>query len=247
MKILVACESSGKSRDALIALGHDAMSCDLLETDAPGPHYKGDVRDVLHEQWDGMIAHPDCTYVSGSGWHWVARGRIEADGRPRLAHAMEAVAFARMLMEGPEVRHIPRRAIENPVGRLSTLIRKPDQIIQPHQFGDDASKATCLWLYGLPLLVATKHVAPRMVCCGETLPDHLGKYGCPNCGGEKVARPRWANQTNSGQNVLPPTADRWKLRSETYPGVASAWARQWFGDVRAANDNTPPSEQQAAA
>lgn len=231
MRILIACETSGKSRDALIALGHFAMSCDLLDTDVPGPHYKGDVRDVLHHDWDAMIAHPDCTYVSGSGWHWVARGRIEADGRPRIEHAMEAVAFARMLMEGPEVQHIPKRGIENPVGRLSTLIRKPDQIIQPHQFGDDASKATCLWLYGLPKLVATNNVAPRLV-------------EWPRGSGKMVKR--WANQTDSGQNILPPSEDRWKLRSETYPGVAAAWARQWFGDARVANDNTNPSASAVA-
>ncbi len=211
MKILVACESSGITRDALLALGHDAMSCDLLETDAPGPHYKGDVREVLADAWDGVIAHPSCTYLSSSGLHWNKRG-VMVDGRPRAALTEEAITFARMFIDGPETAHIPLRATENPIGCLSTRVRKPDQIIHPHQFGDDASKATCLWLHGLPLLVPTKHVAPRIVTVG-------GK-----------AMRRWANQTDSGQNRLPPSVSRWKLRSETYPGIAAAWALQWFGD-----------------
>lgn len=228
MKVLIGCESSGKVREAFRKLGHDAWSCDKLPADDGSPyHYECDLRYVLPYDWDLLIAHPPCTYVCGSGWHWVARGRIEADGRPRIEHVQEAVDFARMLTDGPETAHIPRRGIENPIGRLSTLIRKPDQIIQPHQFGDDASKATCLWLHGLPLLVPTQHVAPRMVCCGQVLPDELGKYGCPNCHGTSTPRPRWANQTDSGQNKLPPSADRWKLRSETYQGIADAMAEQW--------------------
>lgn len=164
MRVLVACEYSGRVRDAFIRRGHDAMSCDLLPTDAPGPHYQGDVRDILCDSWDMLIAHPECTYLCGSGWHWVKRGRIEADGRPRLEHVGEALAFARLFIDGKETAHIPRRAVENPVGVLSTLVRKPDQIIQPHWFGDDVSKATCLWLRGLPLLEKTAEVAPRIVC-----------------------------------------------------------------------------------
>lgn len=209
MRVLVACEYSGRVRDALMRRGHDAVSCDLLPTESPGPHYEGDVRDILWMPWDMIIAFPDCTYVCGSGWHWVKRGRIEADGRPRMKHVEEAVAFAKMFIDGPETAHIPRRAVENPVGKLSTFIRKPDQIIQPHQFGDDASKATCLWLHGLPKLAPTNHVAPRIVVAG-------GK-----------TYKRWGNQTNSGQNKLPPSEDRWKIRAETYPGVAEAMAEQW--------------------
>lgn len=110
-----------------------------------------------------------------------------------------------MFIDGQEVAHIPRRAVENPIGCISTRVRKPDQIIHPHQFGSDASKSTCLWLNGLPLLVPTEHVAPRMV----------------------EGRKRWANQTDSGQNKLPPSEDRWKIRSETYPGIAQAMATQW--------------------
>lgn len=209
MRVLVACETSGRVRDAFIRAGHDAWSCDLLPADDGGQHFQCDAREVVSLPWDLLIAHPPCTYVSGSGWHWVARGRIEADGRPRAEHVAEAVAFARMFIEGEEVAHIPKRVVENPVGKLSTLIREPDQIIQPWQFGDDASKATCLWLYGLRPLRPTRYVQPRLVV-------HEGKW-CM----------RWANQTDSGQNKLPPSADRWKLRSETYAGVAEAMAEQW--------------------
>lgn len=212
MNILIACEYSGAVRDAFRRRGHNAVSCDLLPTDVPGPHHQGDVRAILHHPWDAVIAFPDCTYLCGSGWHWVARGRIEADGRPRMAHVTEALAFARLFMDGPETAHIPRRAVENPVGRLSTLVRKPDQIVQPHQYGDDASKATCLWLAGLPKLTPTNPVAPRLVEWPR--------------GSGKVAK-RWANQTDSGQNVLGPSDDRWKIRSATYPGIAEAMAQQW--------------------
>lgn len=212
MRVLIACEYSGTVRDAFIRAGHDAISCDLLESDAPGPHYQGDVRDIIGEPWDAVIAFPDCTYLCGSGWHWVARGRIEEDGRPRMEHVKEALEFARMFIDGPETAHIPKRAVENPIGRLSTLVRKPDQIIQPWQFGDDASKATCLWLTGLPWLVALpeeQQAQPRLVTSAG-----------------KIVK-RWANQTDSGQNVLPPSPDRWKLRSTTYQGIADAMAAQW--------------------
>ena len=212
MRVLIACEYSGTVRDAFIRAGHDAISCDLLESDAPGPHYEGDVRDIIGEPWDAVIAFPDCTYLCGSGWHWVARGRIEEDGRPRMEHVKEALEFARMFIDGPETAHIPKRAVENPIGRLSTLVRKPDQIIQPWQFGDDASKATCLWLTGLPSLLALpeeQQAQPRLVTSAG-----------------KIVK-RWANQTDSGQNVLAPSPDRWKLRSTTYQGIADAMAAQW--------------------
>lgn len=231
MKILIACESSGITRDAFIALGHNAVSCDLLPTEAPGPHYQGDVRDILSADWDMLIAHPTCTYLSSSGLHWNTRPEGIAINRAGLTD--EAVAFARMFIDGPETAHIPRRAVENPIGCLSSRVRKPDQIIQPHQFGDDASKATCLWLAGLPRLVPTKLVEPRWTCCGTVLPDGVGIHGCANCNGTAKARPRWANQTDSGQNKLAPSADRWKIRSKTYPGIAAAWALQWGGDIRA--------------
>lgn len=225
-KVLVACEYSGRVRDAFAARGHEALSCDLLPSDVPGPHYQGDVRDILGEAWDLVIAHPPCTYLSSSGLHWNSRG-ILVDGRPRADLTEEAIAFARMFIDGPESAHIGRRATENPIGCLSSRVRKPDQTIHPHQFGHDASKATCLWLHGLPPLTPTVNVAPRWVCCGSTLPDGVGKFGCPNCHGERRALPRWANQTDSGQNRLGPSDDRWKVRSETFRGIASAMAEQW--------------------
>lgn len=213
----MACEYSGRVRDAFIAGGHEAMSCDLLPTDAPGPHYLGDVRDVLYDGWDLMVAHPPCTYLSVSGMHWTTRGLRD----PQLTE--DALAFVRLLMDAP----IPRIAIENPVSIISSRIRRPEQVISPHQFGHDASKKTCLWLTNLPPLIPTGLVPPRMVCCGRVI-ENVDKYGgCPNCCGEKTAKPRWGNQTDSGQNKLPPSADRWKKRSETYQGIASAMAQQW--------------------
>ncbi len=195
MKVLIACEYSGAVRDAFIARGHDAMSCDLLPTDAPGPHYQGDVRNVLEMGWDLMIAHPPCTYLSVSGMHWTRRGLRD----PQLTE--DALDFVRLLLAAP----IPRIALENPVSVISSRIRKPDQIISPHQFGHDASKKTCLWLKGLPPLRPTQLVPPRIV----------------------NGRQRWGNQTDSGQNRLSPSPDRWKLRSETYSGIAAAMADQW--------------------
>lgn len=195
MRVLVACEYSGRVRDAFLALGYDAMSCDLLPTDAPGPHYQGDVRDLLNDGWDLMIAHPPCTYLCSSGLHWNKR-------RPQRAQMTEeALEFVRQLLDAP----IDRIALENPVGCISTRIRKPDQTIQPWQFGHDASKATCLWLKNLPLLKPTLLIEGRLV----------------------NGRSRWGNQTDSGQNRLPPSEDRWKVRSETYEGIATAMANQW--------------------
>jgi hypothetical protein len=195
MKILIACEYSGAVRDAFIAAGHDAMSCDLLPTDQPGPHYEGDVTDIINDGWDLMVAHPPCTYLSVSGMHWTARGLRD----PQLTE--DALAFVQLLLDAP----IERIALENPISVISSRIRKPDQIINPWQFGHDASKKTCLWLKNLPPLVPTEIIAPRIV------------------DGKK----RWANQTDSGQNRLPPSDDRWKIRSETYAGIARAMAEQW--------------------
>ena len=195
MHILIACEYSGTVRDAFIRAGHDAMSCDLLPTDVPGPHYQGDVFDIINNGWDMMIAHPPCTYLSVSGMHWTARGLRD----PQLTE--DALDFVTRLMAAS----IPRIAVENPISVISSRIRKPDQIINPWQFGHDASKRTCLWLKNLPLLTPTDIVEPRIV------------------NGKK----RWANQTDSGQNRLPPSDDRWKIRSETYTGIAQAMAEQW--------------------
>lgn len=197
MKVLVACEYSGVVRDAFRARGHDAWSCDLLPTESDtNYHIQGDVLNELQPgRWDLMIAHPPCTYLCSSGLHWNKR-------RPERADlTRQALDFVWQLMNAP----VPRIAVENPIGCISTRIRPPDQTIQPHQFGHDASKATCLWLFGLPPLRPTALVAPRIV----------------------DGRKRWANQTDSGQNRLPPTADRWKLRSATYAGIADAMAEQW--------------------
>lgn len=195
MKVLVACEYSGAVRDAFIAKGHEAMSCDLLPTDKPGPHYQGDVLDIIGEGWDLMIAHPPCTYLCSSGLHWNKRipGRDEK--------TKEALMFVNRLLNCD----IEKIALENPVGRIGTAIRKADQAIHPWQFGHDASKKTCLWLKNLPLLKPTSIVEPRYI----------------------DGKPRWGNQTDSGQNNLGPSADRWKIRSETYRGIAEAMADQW--------------------
>lgn len=211
MHVLIGCESSGQVRRAFRELGHVAWSCDLLPADDGSEfHLKCDVFDAIGParpcEWDLAIFHPPCTYLSGSGLHWNTRGKI-VDGRPRAELTEEALNFVTQLLAA----NIPRIALENPVGCISTRICKPDQIIQPHWFGDDASKATCLWLKNLPKLVPTKHVPPRCVTVN-------GK-----------ARFRWANQTDSGQNKLGPSEDRWKKRSETYAGIAAAMAEQWGG------------------
>jgi hypothetical protein len=195
MRVLIACEYSGTVRDAFRAAGHDAMSCDLLPSEVPGPHYQGDVRDALGDGWDLMIAHPPCTYLAVSGMHRTARGLRD----PQLTE--DALDFVRLLLAAP----VPRIAVENPVSVISTRIRRPDQIIQPWQFGHDASKTTCLWLKNLPALQPTQIVEPRIV----------------------NGRKRWANQTDGGQNRLSPSPDRWKRRSATYAGIAGAMAAQW--------------------
>jgi len=197
MKILVACGTSATVRDAFRKLGHDAWSWDLLPCEGdPTWHIQGGALETAYGQtWDMMIAHPPCTYLCSSGLHWNKR-------RPeRAVLTEEALRFAINLASAP----IPLVAIENPIGRLNTAWKKPTQTIQPHQFGHDASKATCLWLKGLEPLVPTKWVEPRMV----------------------DGRPRWANQTDSGQNKLGPSPDRWKERSRTYQGIADAMAAQW--------------------
>jgi hypothetical protein len=195
-RILIACESSGVVREAFRKLGHDAYSCDLLPADDGSPyHYQQDVTPLLQETYDLLIAHPTCTYLCSSGLHWNNK-------TPGRAHQTEeALHFVRLILASPS----ERIALENPIGCISSRIRKPDQIVQPYMFGDNASKATCLWLKGLPKLQTTTRIAGRVVNGKE----------------------RWANQTDSGQNRLPPTEDRWKLRSKTYKGFADAMAAQW--------------------
>ena len=151
MKVLIACEYSGVVRDAFIGEGHEAMSCDLLPTDAPGPHYQGDVRDVLDYPWDLMIAHPPCTDLSVSGARHFQSKRM--DGRQQAS-----AAFFMMLAKAD----IPKIAIENPICIMSSIYRKPDQVVQPWMFGHGETKATCLWLKDLPLLKPTNIVDGRV-------------------------------------------------------------------------------------
>lgn len=196
MRVLIACEYSGTVRDAFIARGHDAMSCDLLPTDAPGPHYKGDVRDVLGDGWDLMIAHPPCTYLSVSGMHWTTRGLRD----PKLTE--DALEFVQLLMDAP----IPRIALENPVSIISSRIRKPDQIVHPWQFGHDASKRTCLWLKNLPPLVPT-----------DVLPGGAkARRANQTASGQNRLGPspdRWKIRSATYQGIADAMADQWGNKS----------------------------------
>lgn len=190
MKVLVACEYSGTVRDAFAALGHDATSCDLLPSEKPGKHYQGDVFDIINDGWDLMVAHPPCTHLAVSGSRWFHLKEKEQ---------LEALDFVRMILAAP----IPYIALENPVSVISSKIRKPDQIIQPWQFGHEATKTTCLWLKNLPPLRPTNIVGK-----GERVVTKSGK-----------PLPKWYN--------IPPSPDRWKGRSRTFPGIAHAMASQW--------------------
>ena len=194
MRVLIACEYSGAVRDAFIRAGHYAASCDLLPSDSPlGDHYQCDVTAILDHDWDLMIAHPPCTHLSVSGARWF---------KGKQAEQATALDFVRQLLDAP----IPRIALENPVSIISSRIRKPDQIIQPYQFGHEATKTTCLWLKGLPHLTPTNIVGKGA--------RHVTKSG--------KSLPKWYN--------LPPSADRWKIRSATFKGIADAMAAQWSSE-----------------
>ena len=194
MRVLVACEYSGTVRDSFIRAGHYAASCDLLPSESPlGDHYQCSVLDILDHDWDLMIAHPPCTHLAVSGARWF---------KDKQQEQLEALDFVRQLLAAP----IPRIALENPVSIISSHIRKPDQIIQPYQFGHEATKTTCLWLKDLPPLIPTKVVGK-----GDR---HVTKSG--------KSLPTWYN--------LPPSADRWKIRSATFKGIADAMASQWGVD-----------------
>lgn len=200
LNVLVGCEYSGAVRDAFVAAGHRAMSCDLLPTEAPGPHYRGDVRDLLDDDWDLAIFHPPCTYLSSSGARWLYETPKNPRpgvlyGADRLEARGQSVEFIRELLSAP----IPYIAVENPQGMLSSLFREPDQYVEPWQFGHGETKKTGLWLKGLPHLTPTEVVE--------------GREG-------RVWR-------------MPPSEDRWKLRSLTYPGIARAMAEQWGAFVAA--------------
>ena len=194
MKILIACEYSGTVRDAFIAKGHDAMSCDLLPTDIPGPHYKGDIFDIINDGWDLMIAHPPCTYLSNSGVTWLYK---QDD---RWKHLIDGAVFFRKLHES----NIPKIAIENPIMHKyakQIIGVNQSQVIQPWMFGHMEQKATCLWLKNLPLLVPTNEVKEEMMKLPKRERERL--------------------------HYLPPSEERWKLRSKTFQGIAEAMAEQW--------------------
>ena len=195
MRVLVACEYSGKVREAFRKLGHDAVSCDLLPSDDDSPHHvTGDVSELLKEKWDLLIAHPPCTYMTNSGVRWL---HTEEGRWDKLDKAGE---FFRLLLNSD----IPRIAVENPIPHkyaVERIGRKYDQLIQPYQFGHPERKATCLWLKGLPPLKHTNNVKAEM----EALPKNVAQR----------------------LHYLPPSADRWKIRSETYQGIADAMAQQW--------------------
>jgi hypothetical protein len=189
MRVLVACEYSGRVRDAFRALGHDAMSCDLLPTDVPGPHYQGSVLDVINDGWDLMIAHPPCTFISKAGVRW-----LHSDPT-RWAKLDESCEFFNALLDCD----IPKYCIENPIPHRYAIERlkgrKYTQIVHPWQHGHGETKATCLWLKGLPNLTPTNIVDGRE---------------------QRMLK-------------LPPSPDRWKIRSTTYHGIAHAMAQQWGG------------------
>ena len=234
MRVLIGCEESGTVRRAFAAHGHDAWSCDLLpaEDDSPN-HITGDLLDVLNGDWDLAIFHPPCTYLTNAAawalcdpdyYRWPGVGyhqKIKPEtltGAARRAARIEALEFVDALARAP----IGRICMENPHGAMAGRLGWQFQSVQPHWFGDDASKATGLSLHNLPPLQPTSHIEPRWVCgCGYHVQAALGKLGCPNCGGENgEAKPRWSNQTDAGQN-------RARDRSRTFPGLAQAMALQW--------------------
>jgi len=220
MNVLIGCECTGTIREAFRKLGHNAWSCDILDDQSGNSNYhiKADILDVLKNKekypaWDLFIVHPDCTYLTISA-EWCYKDielqtkKLDPDklyGKARRMAREKALDFVRQIIELS--LHIPKFGMENPIGKINTGIRKPDQYIHPHEYGHDASKKTGLWLRGLPLLVSDprKHIKPRIV----------------------NGLPRWANQTDSGQNRLPPSKDRWLHRATTYQGWADAMAEQW--------------------
>lgn len=225
MKVLIGCERSAVVRQEFERRGHDAWSCDIVESEAAGNHIVADVREVMRRPgWDLFIVHPECTFLTVANTY-LRRGCSKYTAAEAKVLQRQAVEFFLEVAESG----IPKSCTENPIGIMSRIYRPPDQIIQPYQFGDDASKATCLWLRGLQLLMPTRFVEPRYSCrCGMVFEYALGKYGCPSCSGDHgAARPFWGNQTQSGQNRLGPSANRSAMRARTYQGIAAAMAEQW--------------------
>ena len=195
MRVLVACEYSGKVREAFRKLGHDAWSCDLLPADDNSPyHYQGDVFDIIDQNWDLMIAHPPCTYLTNAGVSWLYRKEGRWD------QMKDGAEFFKKLLEAD----IPKIAVENPIMHkyaVEIIGRRQNQVVQPWMFGHMEQKATCLWLKGLPELKPTNNVKEDMLKLPKTVAQRL--------------------------HYLPPSKDRWKIRSETYQGIADAMANQW--------------------
>jgi len=204
MKVLVACEFSGRVRDAFIAKGHDAVSCDLLPTEQPGPHIQEDILDVIEYGWDLMIAHPPCTHLCVGGARWWKQK--QEDGRQQ-----EAIKFFKAIMDAP----IDKIAAENPVGILSSAYRKPNQYIQPFWFGDSVQKKTGLWLKNLPQLQKTNVVDRGMIYVDPRGNKHGGVHTI------------LAKKAYSPLMLLPRSEERWKIRSRTFQGTADAMADQW--------------------
>ena len=195
IKVLIACEFSGTVSNAFYERGHDAMSCDLLPTESSGLHHQGDVLDILDDEWDLMIAHPPCQYLT------VTANRSFLNNPGRWKKRLDAMNFVYKLMNCD----IGRICVENPVGVISTHIRKPDQYIQPYQHGHKESKKTGLWLKNLPLLKPTNLVTPEWKI---------------STSGDRYSKTAWhCSSTNSPKNA--------KIRSRTYQGVADAMADQW--------------------
>lgn len=196
MRVLIACEFSGTVRAAFEQRGHDAISCDLLDTEIPGKHYKGNVLDIVNDDFDLVIAHPPCTRLTNAVYWYILKNNLQHEVK-------EAAMFFNALLNC----NAKKICIENPVmnKEAKKYIRKQDQIIQPYNFGEDAKKATCLWLKGLAPLNHTNYFPPKEV------------------NGKKI----WSNQTPGGWNKLGPGPNRWKERSRTYKGIAQAMAEQW--------------------
>jgi len=235
LRVLVACEESQEVTKAFRLLGHEAYSCDTQP--CSGGHPEWHIKDSIHHVlcyspgrgypifWDLIIAHPPCTFLTVANTY-LKRGC----SKYTKEQAAEEVSMAKSFFMSLVHANCEKICIENPIGIMSTEYRKPDQIIQPWQFGHPESKATCLWLKGLPKLEPTKIADfKKYRCkCGNIFDVDAGKYGC--CP-DYAAKPLWDNQTKSGQNKLPPSKDRAKLRSKTYPGIAAAMAMQWGGNA----------------
>lgn len=222
-RILIACEFSGTVRDAFRARGHSVMSCDLKPTEAPGPHYQGDVRDILNDGWHMMVAHPDCTFLTNSGVKHLVRGGQRIDP-PRWDAMREGAEFFRDLGDAD----IPQIARENPIMHCyarEIVGRRADQYVQPYHYGHDISKRTGLWLTDLPALTddPADHIEPRIV-------EYRGKLV-----------KRWSNQSPCGADRTPPSDDRGHKRSVFFAGLASAMADQW-GGIKAALTPRPARE-----